>query len=85
MSTLLATARVKADARATDVELDADSIHVTLADGRVVCAPLEWFPRLRDAHPSQRLNWRLIGPGIGIHWDEIDEDVSVRSLLTMES
>jgi hypothetical protein len=45
---------------------------------------LEWFPRLRDASEKQRANWRLIGPGIGIHWDEIDEDVSVRSLLVGE-
>jgi hypothetical protein len=44
---------------------------------------LEWFPRLRDANEQQRKNWRLIGRGIGIHWEEIDEDISVKSLLTI--
>jgi len=84
MNMLLTTAKVKTDARAVAVEVDVDSIHVTLADGRVVSAPLEWFPRLRDAHPAQRANWRFIGSGIGIHWEEIDEDISVRSLLASE-
>jgi hypothetical protein len=81
MNTSLAIAKVKTDARATQVEVDESSLLVTLADGRVVSTPLEWFPRLRDATPGQRANWRLIGPGIGIHWEEIDEDISVRSLL----
>jgi hypothetical protein len=85
MSTLLTTAKVKTDARATEVETDEDSLHVTLADGRIVTAPLEWFPRLRDALPSQKANWRLIGSGIGIHWEDIDEDISVRSLLIAET
>jgi hypothetical protein len=85
MSTLLATAKVKTDSRALDVEIDEDSLHVTLADGRTVSAPLEWFPRLRDATSTQRGNWRLIGPGIGIHWEEIDEDISIRSLLAVEA
>jgi len=84
MSTLLPTAKVKTDSRAIAVEVDMDSLHVTLADGRMVSAPLEWFPRLRDSSPEQRANWRLIGPGIGIHWEEIDEDISVRSLLVAE-
>lgn len=84
MSTLLATAKVKTDPRATNVEVDLDSLQVTLADGRVVIAPLEWFPRLRDATPAQKRNWRLIGPGIGIHWEAIDEDISVKSLLAAE-
>lgn len=84
MSTLLPTAKVKTDATVISVEVDTDSLHVTLADGRTISVPLEWFPRLRDASPSQRANWRLIGPGIGIHWEEIDEDVSVRSLLATE-
>lgn len=84
MSTLLTTARVKTDAKAIAVEVDMDSLHVTLADGRTVSAPLEWFPRLRDSSPAQRANWRLIGPGIGIHWVDVDEDISVRSLLAAE-
>jgi len=84
MTTLLATGRTKAEAKAIDVEITEDSLDVTLVDGRRVSAPLEWFPRLRNATPHQRLNWRFIGPGIGIHWDEIDEDISVRSLLASE-
>ena len=84
MTTLLATGRTKAEAKAIDVDITDDSLDVTLVDGRRVNAPLEWFPRLRNASPKQRLNWRFIGPGIGIHWEEIDEDISVRSLLATE-
>jgi hypothetical protein len=58
-----------------------DSLVVALADGRQVSAPLEWFPRLRGAIPRQRKNWRLIGGGVRFHWEDIDEDISVRSLL----
>jgi len=54
---------------------------VTLVDGRRVPAPLAWFSRLLRATPKQRANWRLIGSGIGIHWEDVDEDISVRSLL----
>jgi hypothetical protein len=85
MSTSLVTARVKTDARATHVAVDEDSLTVTLSDGRTVTAPLEWFPRLRDATPQQKQEWRLIGPGIGIHWEAIDEDISVKSLLASDN
>jgi hypothetical protein len=54
---------------------------VTLVDGRRVSAPLAWFPRLLRATPKQRANWRLIGRGVGIHWEDVDEDISIRSLL----
>jgi hypothetical protein len=54
---------------------------VTLADGREVSAPIAWFPRLAEAPDEQRRNWRFIGRGHGIHWPEIDEDISVASLL----
>ena len=84
MSTLTAIAKPKVEARAMDVEVTSETLEVALTDGRRVSAPLEWFPRLRDASEKQRANWRLIGPGIGIHWDEIDEDISVRSLLVVE-
>ncbi len=77
MSTL--TSKPLADA--VDVSCTADEIVVTLADGRRISAPLEWFPRLLQATPVQRAKWRLIGRGLGIHWDDVDEDVSVRSLL----
>ena len=68
-------------ADAVDVLCTADELVVTLADGRRVSAPLAWFPRLLYAAPAQRAKWRLIGKGVGIHWDEVDEDISVRSLL----
>ena len=85
MSTSLDTGRARAEAKAIDVQITDDSIEVTLADGRRVSAPLEWFPRLRDASPEQKRNWRFIGPGIGIHWEDIDEDISVRSLLAIDT
>ncbi|MFH1560422.1 MAG: DUF2442 domain-containing protein [Chloroflexota bacterium] len=56
-------------------------LHVRLADGREISAPLEWFPRLRDAGDKERGNWRLIGEGVGIHWEDLDEDLSVVGLL----
>ena len=54
---------------------------VSLSDGREVSVPLEWFPRLRDATPEQRKNWRFIAKGIEMHWEEIDEDIGVSTLL----
>ena len=68
-------------ADAADVTCTDDELIVTLVDGRRVSAPLEWFPRLLRATPEQRSLWSLIGRGVGIHWPDIDEDVSVRSLL----
>ena len=69
------------EARARSVEFVPDSLVVHLADGRTLSVPLEWFPRLRDASPEQRAHWRMIGPGSGIHWPELDEDLSVAGLL----
>jgi hypothetical protein len=66
---------------ATDVWFDADMLHLRLLDGREIAVPLEWFPRLRDASESQRNNWRLIGRGTGVHWEDLDEDLSVPALL----
>ncbi len=66
---------------ATNISFDSDSLRVRLSDGREIAAPLEWFPRLRDATPEQRANWRLIGKGVGIHWEDLDEDLSVAGLL----
>ena len=77
----MSTLASKPVADAVDVECTNDELIVTLVDGRRVSAPLAWFPRLLRATPKQRGNWRLIGRGVGIHWDEIDEDISVRSLL----
>ena len=69
------------DAQAVAVEFDEAAIRVVLADGREISAPLAWFPRLRDASAAQRANWRLIGRGEGVHWAEVDEDLSVSALL----
>ena len=66
---------------ATDVFLADDALHVVLADGREVSAPLQWFPRLLNATAEQRAVWELIGDGIGIHWPLVDEDIEVESLL----
>jgi Protein of unknown function (DUF2442) len=72
---------IRLDATAVDVTVMDDRILVVLADGRELTAPLAWFPRLADATVEQRRNWRLIGRGHGIHWSDIDEDISVASLL----
>jgi hypothetical protein len=67
--------------RAQTVDFGVDTLIVHLEDGRSVSAPLEWFPRLRDASEADRRHWRLIGRGIGVHWETLDEDLSVRGLL----
>ena len=77
----MSTSPVELDATAVDVTTDESSLRVVLADGREMTVPLEWFPRLRDATPEQRANWRLIGRGRGIHWADVDEDISVAGLL----
>jgi len=77
------TSGVKVEAFARDVSFTKDSLRVALADGREIMVPLEWFHRLRDADDDQRNDWRLIGDGIGIHWEKIDEDISVSTLLAL--
>jgi hypothetical protein len=69
------------DPRALSVDFTDDALVVHLADGRSLSVPMEWFPRLRDAAEEQRSNWRLIGNGVGIHWEDLDEDLSVHGLL----
>ena len=69
------------DVLAVDIRFDADRIHVQLSDGREIIVPLEWFPSLRNATDEQRNKWRLIGKGVGIHWEDLDEDISVTGLL----
>lgn len=66
------------------VEFVEDALVVYLRDGRCISVPIHWFPRLRDATPAQRANWRLIGQGVGLRWDDLDEDISVRGLLVPE-
>jgi len=66
---------------AEKVRVTEDSLNVDLSDGRTISVPLTWFPRLVHATREQRDNWRLIGRGHGIHWDDIDEDVSVEGII----
>jgi hypothetical protein len=66
---------------AIDVRFSDDALIVQLSDGREISVPLEWFPRLRDASSEQREEWRLIARGIGIHWESVDEDIAVSTLL----
>ena len=71
----------KLEPLARDVRFTKDAIHVLLADGREVSAPLQWFPRLLHATPKQRAKWELIGDGLGLRWPLVDEDIEVESLL----
>ena len=67
------------------VTVTDDTLSVELSDGRALTAPLPWFPRLTHATPDERANWRLIGRGEGIHWEALDEDISIAGLLTGRS
>lgn len=69
------------EARARRVEFVPDAFVVHLQDGRSLTVPIEWFPRLRDATPEQRNRYEFSGHGYGIHWPDIDEDISVPGLL----
>ena len=69
-------------ARAHQVTVTDESLIVELTDGRTISAPLAWYPRLLHGNASECGNWRLIGSGEGIHWPELDEDLSVESLIT---
>ena len=66
---------------AVSVAIDADSLSVDLSDGRTISVPLTWFPRLLHATAAERADHRLIGRGEGIHWEAVDEDISVEGLL----
>jgi hypothetical protein len=74
----LATPR---DERATDVRFEGAHLVVELRDGRRIATPLKWYPRLRDATVAQRENWVIDGAGYGIHWPDVDEDLSVEGML----
>ena len=68
-------------ALACGVSCTEDDLVVRLVDGRVISVPLTWFPRLLDATAEQRRRWELLGGGVGIHWPDVDEDLSVEGLL----
>lgn len=67
--------------RAVGVAFGEATVTLDLSDGRVISAPLAWFPRLLHATPAERNEWRLIGDGEGIHWPLLDEDISIESLV----
>ena len=69
---------------AVDVSCTDDMLEVLLEDGRRVSVPFAWFPRLLNATPKQRTKWEFLGGGMGIHWESIDEDISIASLLHPE-
>jgi hypothetical protein len=58
-----------------------ETLTVELSDGRTLSVPLAWFPRLLHAGPTERANWRLVGKGHGVHWEDLDEDISLEGLL----
>lgn len=64
-----------------NVIINEETLTVELSDGRSLSVPLAWYPRLACATPEERRNWRLIGKGHGIHWEDLDEDISVEGLL----
>jgi len=66
---------------AENVTVSVDTLCVDLSDGRTISVPLSWYPRLLHATPTERKRWRLIGRGLGIHWEDLDEDISVEGLL----
>jgi hypothetical protein len=75
------TLNLESDPLAVDVSFTADTFRVTLDDGRELSIPLAWFPRLLHGAPEQREQWELIGRGQGLHWEALDEDISVAGLL----
>jgi hypothetical protein len=77
----MATSARIADERVAGVAFDADRLIVDLMDGRTISVPLAWYPRLHAASAEQRSNWEVAGGGYGIHWPDVDEDLSTEGLL----
>lgn len=72
---------IKPGERVKDVHFTEETLSVDLIDGRTITVPLAWYPRLLYATPEQRMNWQICGGGYGIHWPDIDEDLSTEGLL----
>ncbi|HWW19116.1 MAG TPA: DUF2442 domain-containing protein [Candidatus Saccharimonadales bacterium] len=72
---------LRADDRVANVSFSEDSLCVALMDGRTISVPLVWYPRLLHATAQQRKNWKIAGAGYGIHWPDLDEDLSTEGLL----
>ncbi|MDP2832581.1 MAG: DUF2442 domain-containing protein [Pseudomonadota bacterium] len=66
---------------AVNVSVSEDTLSVDLRDGRSISVPVDWYPRLANGSTKERNNWSLIGPGVGIHWEELDEDISTLGLI----
>jgi hypothetical protein len=77
----MASSDDRAGDRIIDVKIDDEALTVRLADGRVVSVPLVWYPRLLHATPRQRRKWELCAGGYGLHWPDLDEDLSAEGLL----
>jgi hypothetical protein len=77
----MASSMIMTDERVAEVEVTDESLNVTLMDGRTIGVPLVWYPRLLNATPEQRDNWQIAGGGYGIHWPDVDEDLSTEGLL----
>ena len=77
----MSTSAIKIEPRAVEARVTEDALVVRLADGRELSVPLAWFPRLQAASPAARQHWRLVGGGVGLHWPDVDEDLSVAGLL----
>jgi hypothetical protein len=80
----MGTLAVKIEPLVVNVSFTTDMLRVVLADGREISVLIAWFPRLQKATAKQKKNWRLIGGGVGIHWEVVDEDISVESLLSIK-
>ena len=77
----MSIAAAQAEPLIEGVQFTDDKLIVELSDGRILGTPIRWYPRLERASPEQRNRWELLGPGIGIHWPEIDEDLSLDGML----
>ena len=77
----MSTSEGRRGERVKDARFTEDLLVVDLLDGRTISVPLAWYPRLLTATPEQRANWRVAGGGFGIHWPDVDEDLSTEGLL----
>lgn len=77
----MTTSDLRAGERVKGIHLTEETLSVDLIDGRTITVPLAWYPRLLHATPGQRANWQISGGGYGIHWPDIDEDLSTEGLL----
>jgi len=75
------TSGPKATERVKDVHISEDALSIDFMDGRTINVPMAWYPRLLHATPKQRKNWQISGGGYGIHWPDVDEDISTEGLL----